>query len=273
MSAIIDNKRPGVVLHVRDLKRTAEWYTEMLGFEIGPHDYNAFVEMFMGGEYIFHLSQASENTLPISVPMFWFHSNDIELAYSDLQSKGVQIGEMSWFPDYSAFTFHDIEGNAVSISQNFQIRFKELEAYKLVGIKVLLTQDSTNKTAISQAAHELKTRLIEIPNVIHPHQMIGVSKAGISSIDDASYWVCVQVKLFDDIPQGMATLTVPVQRYAAKWYYGSRNDLNKTYLSMQSLIQKAGHSLPTPTTRIEISNTWGDMEESEIELYIYEAVI
>jgi predicted transcriptional regulator YdeE len=273
MSTFIDNKRPGVVHHVHDLKRTAEWYKEMLGFEIGPHDYNAFVEMFMGGEYIFHLSLASEHTLPISVPMFWFHSNDIELAYSDLQSKGVQVGEISWFPDYSAFTFHDIEGNAVSISQNFQIRFKELEAYKLVGIKVHLTQDPYNKSAIPQAAHELKTRLSEIPHVIHTHQMIGVSNAGNSSTDDESYWVCVQVKQFDDIPQGMETLTVPVQRYAVKWYYGLRNDLNDVYLDMHSLIQKAGHSLPTQTTRIEISNTWGDLEESEIELYIYEAVI
>jgi predicted transcriptional regulator YdeE len=259
MSTFIDNKRPGVVLHVRDLKRSAEWYKEMLGFDIGPHDYNAFVEMFMGGEYIFHLSQASEHTLPISVPMFWFHSNDIELAYSYLQSKGVKVGDMSWFPDYSAFTFYDIEGNAVSISQNFQIRFKELEAYKLVGIKALLTPNPSNKTAIIQAAHELKTRLNEIPHVIHSHQMIGVNNAYGSSTD-ACYWVCVQVGQFDDIPQGMEAITVPVQRYAVKWYYFLRNDLNSTYLNMHSLFQKAGHTLLTPTSRIELTITWGNLE-------------
>jgi predicted transcriptional regulator YdeE len=274
MSAFIDSNRPGVVLQVHNLKQTAEWYREMLGFEIGPHDYQAYAEMFMDGEYVFHLGQASKQSLPLSVPMFWFHSNDIELAYSELQSKGVRVGEMSWFPDYSSFTFHDLEGNAVSISQKFQIRFKELEAYKLVGIKVHLTdEDSSSIDSIPKAAHELKKRLNEIQHATQTHQMIGVRSAEGSLTGDANYWVCVQVTQFADIPQGMETLTVPAQQYAVNWYYGTRNGLSTAYFNMHSLIQKAGRSLPAQSTRIETTNSWGDQSENEVELYIYEAVI
>jgi hypothetical protein len=46
---------------------------------------------------------------------------------------------MNWYPDYSSFTIRDIDGNAIAISQHFDVRVKELGEMLLVGIFLLVS--------------------------------------------------------------------------------------------------------------------------------------
>jgi hypothetical protein len=71
----------------------------------------------------------------------------------------------------------DLEGNAASISQNFEIRDRELEKLLLVGIKLVCDEEAQYVTAIPQIAHKLRLRLHEISNMIAPHNMIGAFKS------------------------------------------------------------------------------------------------
>jgi predicted transcriptional regulator YdeE len=272
-AAFIDKSLPKVIHYVKDLEQAANWYKDNLGFEIGPHDYHSFVELFMDGEYVFHLAQVQEGMSPLQAPIFQFSSRDIEKTYAILQSKNVEVGSMSWYPDYSSFTFRDLEGNAVAISQKFDIRFNELEELLLVGFRVEGPQELQYTDAIPHAAHELKQRFAEISHTIDSYPMIGVFKSGECSDDEVGYWVCVRVSQLGSIPEGMSTLIIPAQKYAVNWFYGHRSETNKTYAKMHNLIHDAALQLNTPAWNLELAKSWGELQEDEIELDLYVGII
>jgi predicted transcriptional regulator YdeE len=271
MIAFIESKRPGVIHYVRDCKQAAEWYRDMLGFEIGPHEYNSFVEMNMDGKYMFHLTPAQEGMIPHSAPIIQFSSRDIERTYSTLKSKGIEVGSMSWYPDYSSFTICDIDGNAIAISQHFDMRVKELGEMLLVGIHVVCVNESEYVVAIPRAAFELKQRITEIPNTLNSHLMVGAYKA--DNDPDGGYWVCVQVERFGDIPNGMGVVEISPQRYAVKWHYGHRSEVSRAYHELHELIHDAGHQRKPMVWSLEMLRNWGHSEESEIELDLYCPII
>jgi predicted transcriptional regulator YdeE len=210
---------------------------------------------------------------PLLEPLYQFSSRDIEKIYAILQSKNVEIGPMSWYPDYSSFTFHDLDGHAVGISQSFDIRIRELEKLLLVGIQVKCLQESQYMAAIPQAAHELKQRFAEISHTIDFQTIIGAYKTGECIGDEDGDWVCVKVSQFDTIPDGMSALKVPAQKYAVNWYYGHRSETNKTYAKMHSLINDAALQLNTQAWNLEIAKKWGELQETEIELDLYVGII
>jgi predicted transcriptional regulator YdeE len=269
MSAFIEAKKPTVTHYVQNLREAAAWYRDMLGFEIGPHEYGSFVELHMQGEYIFHLAPAREGMIPHPDPVFWFASTDIEQTYAFLQSKEVQVGPMHWFPDYSSFTFRDLDGNAVAINQNYEMRVRELDALHLIGIRVVCKEESEYVMAIPRAAHQLRERIAEINGVVDPHLLVGVYKPGETVAEEDGYWVCVRVDPIADIPDGMVAMSVPSQRYAVKWHYGLRNEVSHTYQKLHHLLDEAGHRRKPNAWNVEMQRNWGLPEESEIEMDLY----
>jgi glyoxylase I family protein len=267
-SAFLDSKPPLVTHPVRDLRQAALWYKEMLGFEIGPHEYGSFVEMFLDGKYIFHLTRAAEGMRPFPEPVFSFVSRDIEQTYESLRAKGVGVGKMSWYPDYSSFTLKDMEDNAIAVSQSFDIRVRKLEEQRLIGIRVLCRHDEY-AVMIPQAAHKLRQRLGEIPNVIQAHTMIGVYKSECRHEAEEGYWVCVQVEHFTHIPDGMETLTIPPQSYAVKWHYGERHKVRETYHKLHGLMCESDLQRAPLAWRLELQRNWGRERENEVELDLY----
>ncbi|WP_162463339.1 effector binding domain-containing protein [Paenibacillus psychroresistens] len=268
-SAFIDRTRPKVIHYVKNLEQAANWYRDNLGFEIGPHDYHSFVELFMDGEYVFHLSQGREGLVPLQAPIFQFSSRDIEKTYAILQSRNVEVGPMSWYPDYSSFTFRDLEGNEVGISQSFEIRFSQLEELLLVGFRLKNPQELLNTNAIPHAAHELKRRFAEISHTIDSAPMIGAFKTGECSDDEAGYWVCVQITQLGTVPEGMLALRIPAQKYAVNWFFGHRSESKKRYAKMQRLINNAARQLKLQAWNLEIAKSWGELQEVEVELDLY----
>jgi predicted transcriptional regulator YdeE len=272
MNAYIESKRPGVTHYVKDLSQAAAWYRDMLGLEIGPHDYGSFVEMHLQGQYMFHLSPASNQMVPHSEPVFGFSSSDIEQSYSFMKSSGVEVGPMHWYPDYSSFTFQDLDGNAVAVTQNFEMRIRELEALQLVGIRVVCADEAGYIDAIPQASYQLRHRLDEISGVIDPHLMVGVYKPGDTVAEEDGYWVCTRVDRFEAVPEGMMAVSVPAQRYAVKWHYGPRSKVGETYRKLHKLMDDAGLLRNSQAWHIEMQRNWGVPEETDIEMDLYDTI-
>jgi glyoxylase I family protein len=47
--------RYGIMLHVKDLEKASDWYCTILGFTLGPHDFNDFVELHLNNKNVLHL--------------------------------------------------------------------------------------------------------------------------------------------------------------------------------------------------------------------------
>lgn len=269
MTAHLDHQKPTLTHHVRDVKRSAEWYRDNLGFEIGPHEFGSFAEMQLDGKYMFHLTPARGTFMPHPFPVFAFTSLDIEMTHAALQACGVSVEPIQWFPDYSSFTFLDLDGNAVSVNQNFEIRMKDLEPIHLVGYRLNLPEGTNRAAAIQEAAHQLGERVAEMTCALDPFFMIG---AYLPSQEDA-YWVGLQSSQTKSIPEGMESVTLPTQRYAVKWHYGLRSDVQRTYQRMNELLDQAGITLDHQAWRVEMTRNWGSKEEEEeLEMDLYLAI-
>jgi|GEM_PF-1161242 Uncharacterized protein conserved in bacteria len=268
MTAHLTKQKPILIHNVRDVKSSAEWYRDNLGFEIGPHEFGTFAEMQLDGEYIFHLSHAWEPAEPLRLPVFSFMSQDIEMTHAVLQSRGVTVEPIQWFPDYSSFTFRDLDGHAVAINQSFEIRMKDLEPLQLVGYRITLSEGIDRTAAIQETANRLRERVPEMTHAIDPFFMIG---AYLPS--QADYWVGLQVSKIESIPEGMEAVTLPAQRYAVKWHYGLRSDVQQTYARMNELLAQAGITADNQAWRVEMTRNWGSKsEEEELEMDLYMAV-
>ncbi|WP_248924362.1 GyrI-like domain-containing protein [Paenibacillus hamazuiensis] len=273
MNAFLESKKPGVVHYVNDLKQAAQWYRDILGFEIGPHEYGSFVELFMQGQYMFHLARAQEGTIPHAQPVITLTSRDIEATYSVLKSAGVEVGRMSWYPDYSSFTLRDVDGNAIAVTQSFEMRIRDLEEMQLLGIRVICSDGEQYAAAIPKAAFQLRQRLGEISGIVNERQMVGVYKPGETVAEEDGYWVGVRVERIDNIPEGMTALHIPAQTYAVKWHYGLRSGVSGTYSKLHGLMREAGLRPDPQAWHIEMQRNWGRREEGEIELDLYCAII
>jgi predicted transcriptional regulator YdeE len=250
------------------VKQSAVWYRDCLGFDIGPHEFGSFAEMQLEGKYIFHLVPARGPVTPHPYPIFSFTSMDIEMTYAALQARGVPVEPIQWFPDYSSFTFRDLDGNAVSITQNFEIRMKDVEPVHLVGYRLTMPEGTDRITAIQEAAYRLRERLSEVSDALDSYFMIGACLPY-----QADYWVGLQVSQAGSIPEGMEAVTLPARRYAVKWHYGLRSDVQRTYQRLFELLEQAGITADDQAWRIEMTRNWGSKsEEDELEMDLYVAV-
>ncbi|MFB9328835.1 GyrI-like domain-containing protein [Paenibacillus aurantiacus] len=268
MTAHLDHQKPNLIHNVRDVRQAAEWYRDNLGFEIGPHEFGSFAEMLLGGQYMFHLTPARGAVTPHPSPVFSFASLDIEMTHRMLQERGVAVDPIRWFPDYSSFAFRDLDGNAVLVSQSFEIRMRDVESIHLVGYRLTLPEVADRIALIQEAAQALRARAGEIAGALDPFFMIGAHLPG-----QADYWVGLQVSTSANIPAGMEAVTLPGRRYAVKWHYGLRSGVQATYQRMHELLEQAGMTPDPQAWRIEMTRNWGSKaEDEELEMDLYLAV-
>ncbi|TMV43346.1 GyrI-like domain-containing protein [Paenibacillus mesophilus] len=96
--------------------------------------------------------------------------------------------------------------------------------------------EGNNRNAISQKADNLlRERVAEMTYAFNPFFMIG---AYLPS--QADNWVGLQISQTESISQGMETVTLPAQRYAVKWHYGLRSDVQRTYRRINELLDQVG---------------------------------
>ncbi|MDR6551803.1 VOC family protein [Paenibacillus qinlingensis] len=113
----------GIFVPVSDLKRSTEWYTRMLGFEIRHKDEpNATVTMMNDNKIIFCLVR-SYNIEQKPFPKndygvgqyFNFHAYDVESAYNLLRQRGADVGEIEEFDGMRGFSIQDPDGNRYGV--------------------------------------------------------------------------------------------------------------------------------------------------------------
>jgi lactoylglutathione lyase len=113
----------GIFVPVSDLKRSTEWYTHVLGFEIMHKDEpKANVTMMNDNKIIFCLVR-SYNIKQKLFPKndygvgqyFNFHTQDVESAYKLLQQRGADVGEIEEFDGMRGFSLQDPDGNRYGV--------------------------------------------------------------------------------------------------------------------------------------------------------------
>jgi lactoylglutathione lyase len=115
----------GIFIPVSDLKRSTEWYTNVLGFEITHNDEpNATVLMMNDQKIIFCLVR-SYDFKPQPFPRndygveqyFNFHTSDVENAHRLLKLKGANVSEIESFDGMLGFSLYDPDGNKFGVVQ------------------------------------------------------------------------------------------------------------------------------------------------------------
>jgi predicted enzyme related to lactoylglutathione lyase len=119
-------KLPAVFVHVRDLRRAAEFYTQLLGLSYDPN------ADFGNGIYVIQLANGADLLLDANHSQHlqtrddfamhatcMFATQDIDAAYAWLEMQGVEIvTELYRDPNVAFFNFKDPDGNIQMICQS-----------------------------------------------------------------------------------------------------------------------------------------------------------
>ncbi|MRG86087.1 GyrI-like domain-containing protein [Salinibacillus xinjiangensis] len=116
---------------------------------------------------------------------------------------------------------------------------KKLEELKLVGFRVVCEGDQYINE-IPKAAKRLQDRTSEIQHVLNSGKQVGAFVVEETTPEDEGYWVCVQVEEFAQIPEGMVTLTIPPQKYAAIMHKDSSHLIGQSYETLHKWIAEHG---------------------------------
>nr|WP_144928717.1 VOC family protein [Paenibacillus bovis] len=106
-----------VFIHVSDLKKSAKWYSDLLGLSINMDEvkspvYNIPVTSETGLTLDDHKFDPSFKLNPSEHALFNFYVRDIDEAYHFIKNKGIQIAkEIERIGDFAYFNFKDIDGN------------------------------------------------------------------------------------------------------------------------------------------------------------------
>ncbi|EWG11227.1 VOC family protein [Cytobacillus firmus] len=117
----IAGKVNNVFIHVSDLKKSAEWYSSLLGLPINMDDvespvYNIPVTSETGLTLDDHTFDPSFSLGPSGHVLFNFFSRDIDEAYDFVKSQEITIvREIERIGDFAYFNFQDPDGNVLMI--------------------------------------------------------------------------------------------------------------------------------------------------------------
>ncbi|MDR4886140.1 VOC family protein [Fredinandcohnia sp. QZ13] len=116
----IKNTMGGVFIHVSDLKKSVEWYSNILGIEtnldkVNSPVYNIPVTGFTGLTLDDHAFDPTFIHRPSPNPIFNFLVDDIDAAYDFIKSKDIEVvREIERVGDnFAWFNFKDPDGNVI----------------------------------------------------------------------------------------------------------------------------------------------------------------
>lgn len=122
-------KLPAVFVHVNDLQRAVEFYTQLFGLAYNPTaDYGNgiyLIEFEHGTDLLLDANHGQHaqpnNTFPMHANCM-FSTNDIDAAYTWLTARNVEIvTELYRDPNVAYFNFKDPDGNIQMICQNLHL--------------------------------------------------------------------------------------------------------------------------------------------------------
>lgn len=142
---------------------------------------------------------------------------------------------------------------------------KEIDELKLVGFRILCSGDQYI-VEIPKASLRLSERISEIKHVVNPLQQFGVFVVENQTNKEDGYWVCVEVRDFEDIPTDMVTLTVPPQRYAVLRHKGANNKIKDAYNDLHKWIEENKYRRLKNKWHLEKYYSWKDTKNVDVEL-------
>ena len=143
---------------------------------------------------------------------------------------------------------------------------KELDELKLVGFRVLCSGDEYI-VEIPKASQRLSERISDIKQVVSPLQQYGAFVVENETADKDGYWVCVEVREYEDIPSDMVTLTVPSQRYAVIRHKGANNKIMNSYDELHKWIDDKNYTRLKDKWHLERYYSCKDVENVDMELF------
>ncbi|WP_404431464.1 GyrI-like domain-containing protein [Sutcliffiella horikoshii] len=143
---------------------------------------------------------------------------------------------------------------------------KKLEELKLTGFRVLCAGEEY-AAEIPKASKLLESRLSEIKNVKNRDIQFGAFIVDTNSEEEDGYWVAVEVEGFEDIPEGMVTLTVPAQRYVSVKYEVANTGIFNAYDELHSWAAEQGYKRLKDKWHVEIFEAWDDPNNLVVELF------
>ncbi|MBY0598499.1 GyrI-like domain-containing protein [Bacillus bingmayongensis] len=149
------------------------------------------------------------------------------------------------------------------ILQNVLI--KRFDEMKLVGFRVLCSGEEYIHE-IPKASMRLSKRMNEIKHVMNPSLQYGAFVVENHSAEEDGYWVCIEVKKYEDIPAGMVSLTIPSQRYAILRYQGSNEKIMYAYTNLHKWIEEYKYRRLKDKWHLEIFYSWNDSKNVAVEL-------
>jgi catechol 2,3-dioxygenase-like lactoylglutathione lyase family enzyme len=110
-----------VFIHVSDLKKSAEWYSDLLGLPINKDEvhspvYNIPVTSETGLTLDDHTFDPGFKLNPSEHVLFNFFVKDVDEAYQFIQNKGIIIVKgIERIGVFAYFNFKDLDGNVLMI--------------------------------------------------------------------------------------------------------------------------------------------------------------
>lgn len=117
----IAGKVNNVFIHVKDLKKSAQWYSSLLGLPFNMDAvespvYNIPVTSQTGLTLDDHTFDPSFKWTPSGHVLFNFFARDIDEAYAFVKNQGISIvREIERIGDFAYFNFQDPDGNVLMI--------------------------------------------------------------------------------------------------------------------------------------------------------------
>ena len=117
ISCMVNN----VFIHVSDLKKSVEWYSNLLGLsfdedEVKSPVYNIPVTTETGLTLDDHTFDPSFILNPSDHALFNFFVKDIDEAYTFIKNNGITIvKEIERIGEFAYFNFQDLDGNVLMI--------------------------------------------------------------------------------------------------------------------------------------------------------------
>ncbi len=227
----IVGERPGVTLHVQNVRRASEWYRDILGLTLGPTDGTYYAELLTKDTFLFHLIYAKD-AVPLQQPVIQLQSCDITRTHQELADGGIEVTPISWNTDNAGFHCIDGEGNAIGIIQFFSHRVVELGPLNLAGLYMDI--NSTQEEILAriqeverQIPQESTSRIIIVHDSVHTQRVIFIG------------YVCHSN---EEYPAAPTTMRIPAQFYGLKWHYGSSAQTQQTFEALVGSLVEQGYT-------------------------------
>ena len=142
---------------------------------------------------------------------------------------------------------------------------EDLGEIKIVGFRVLCEGDQYINE-IPKAAIQLNERMDEIQHVTDLSIQYGAFIIDNYSEDEDGYWIGVQVKEYENIPEGMGFLTIPPQRYAVWKHTGANDAIIDSYTRLHKWIEDNGYERQLDKWHLERYRSWSNKWDLSVDL-------